>query len=126
MSGSEGARLEQLCLRLSTKDDPLSRPGPLHDLATRVAAEIREGRSPSSLGDDLDRIEDLLLEAGYATGLSNSRSSYVPIPGLGGHRPALEVLACPADICTRVEAPTPDVPTCPVTQLPLRRLALGS
>lgn len=126
MSGNEGTRLEQLCLRLSTKDDPLSRPGPLCDLATRVAGEIRDGRSPSSLGDDLDRLEDLLLQAGYATGLSHSRSAYAPVPGLGGGRPVLEVLACPAEVCTRVEAPAPELPTCAVMQRPLRRLVLGS
>jgi hypothetical protein len=117
-------RLEQLCRRLSDDSGPLTTPGPLHDLAARIAGRVRAGHPDISA--QLDDLEDQLLCAGYAAGLSGSRTPYAAVPGLGHGHPVLSVLACPAERCTRVEPPPPgDAPICAVMRRPLRRVQLG-
>ncbi|GGK88747.1 hypothetical protein [Mangrovihabitans endophyticus] len=116
-------RLESLCLRLAGPGDPLAEPGPMHDLAARIAGDVRAGRE--DLSDELDSLEDRLLAAGYAAGLSSARSPYAPVPGLGDGHPPLTVLACPAGRCTRVEPPADPPPLCAVLRRPLVRVRLG-
>ncbi|MEU4219534.1 hypothetical protein [Actinoplanes sp. NPDC026623] len=116
-------RLETLCRRLADPAGPLAVPGPMHDLAARVAGEVRAGREDVS--GHLDSLEDQLLAAGYAAGLSPVRARYAPVPGLGGGHPALAVLACPARRCARVEPPADPPPTCAVLRRPLARVLLG-
>jgi hypothetical protein len=123
-SSAAAEQVAQLCLRLSSSRDPLSGPGPMHDLATVIAARLRAGASPGSLASDLDRLDDLLLRAGYAAGLGESRLPYAPLPGSGDGHPVLEVLACPGSCCPRVLAPGATVPECGVLRRPMRRVTL--
>lgn len=105
----------------------MSAPGPMHDLANWIATEIRTGRDPGELDDAFDQLEDLLLRAGYAAGLSPSRSPYARLSGIGDGHPVLEVLACPAGQCARVEPPDRgggEEPVCHVLQQPLRWVRL--
>jgi hypothetical protein len=116
-------RLETLCRRLADPADPLAGRGPMRDLAIRVAGEVRAGREDVS--GHLDSLEDQLLAAGYAAGLSPARTPYAPVPGLGDGHPALAVLACPAGRCARVEPPADPPPICAVLSRPLARVLLG-
>lgn len=126
MIDEAGERIGWLCVRLAQPDGPLAKPGPMRDLATRIAGRLRGGRAPGDLDDDLDELEDLLLLAGYTGGLSGNRAVYLPLPGVSGH-PVLEVLACPAETCHRVEAPSAgEDPVCAVAGKPLRRVRLRS
>jgi hypothetical protein len=114
-------RVTQLCVRLADGTGPFAAPGPMRDLALAVALAIRTGGV--EVNGDLDRLDDMLLRAGYAAGLGADRSS-TQLPGLGGGHPVLEVLVCPADRCDRVQTATDPVPECAVLHRPLRRLAL--
>jgi len=98
----------------------------MRDLALRVAAAVRDGRSPDELSDDLDKLEELLLRAGYTAGLGNVRSVAPDLPGIGGGHPQLEVFACPDQTCLRVVPPGDDVPVCRVLDRPLHRVRLRS
>ena len=126
MDKHDGRRIGQLCVRLSEERGPLAQPGPMRDLAVRVAAAVRDRRSPARLSDELDELEDLLLRAGNTAGLSASRSVAPDLPGIGGGHPQLDVFACPARACLRVEPTDDDVPVCHVLGQPLRRQRLGS
>ncbi|WP_433732672.1 hypothetical protein ACQP0C_10135 [Nocardia sp. CA-129566] len=122
-------RIEQLCARLAESSGPLATPGPMRERARSIAAAIRAGRPPADLDTELDELEDLLLRNGFAAGLSSSRSTYTTLPGIGGiggGHPSLEVLACPADACDRMQAPDPSAPapTCAVLGQPLRLIRL--
>jgi hypothetical protein len=116
------SQLAQLCVRLSSPADPLSTDGPMRALALRVAARVRSGVPVTDLEVDLDRLDDLLLEAGYAAGLSPDRVPYAGLPGgLGDGHPVLAVLACPLASCARVELAAA---VCTVSGQPLRRVIL--
>src|ERR1700710_1316588 len=123
--GHAGPRVAQLCVRLAQESGPLTTPGPMHDLAIQIAGEIRGGRAPEELDDELDELEDLLLRAGFTAGLSPARSQYAVLPGAGDGHP---VLACPVGTCTRLEPPTAAgaEPTCRVLGRLLRRVRLRS
>lgn len=98
----------------------------MRDLATRIAGRLRGGRAPGDLDDDLDDLEDMLLQAGFTAGLSGNRAAYAPLPGISGH-PVLEVLACPSEMCRRVETPAANQDlVCAVAEKPLRRVRLKS
>jgi len=126
--GHAGQRVAQLCVRLAQESGPVATPGPMRDLAIRIAGEICGGRAPEELDDELDELEDLLLRAGFTAGLSPARSQYTALRGVGDGHPVLEVLACPAGTCTRVELPTAagDEPACHVLGQSLRRVRLRS
>lgn len=122
----DGRRIGQLCARLSAERGPLAVAGPMRDLALRIAAAVRGGRSATELSDKLDELEDLLLRAGHTAGLSDVRSVAPDLPGIGGGHPQLEVFACPTQACLRVVPPDDDEPVCRVLDRPLRRVRLGS
>ena len=85
-------------------------------LLTRIQA------GDTDVVDDLDEIEDRLLRAGYAAGLSSTRG-YQPLPGVS--RPVLEFLACPAGRCPRAELPGSRA-RCAVFAAPMTRTRLAS
>ncbi|WP_197319934.1 hypothetical protein [Saccharomonospora sp. NB11] len=122
----EEARIGRLCVRLGETRGPLAEAGPTRDLALRIAATVRDrGSSASvSVSRDLDALEDMLLRAGYTAGLSPSRALVPDLPGVGVGHPQLTVLACPAQVCARVEPPDAEAPVCRVLSRPLRRVPL--
>lgn len=122
----DGRRIGRLCARLSEERGPLAVVESLRDLALRIAAAVRGGESSGAMSAELDELEDLLLRAGYTAGLSDFRSVAPDLPGIGGGHPQLEVFACPASTCLRVEPLDDDVPICRVLDRPLRRVRLGS
>jgi hypothetical protein len=119
-------RVAQLCVRLALESAGLATQGPMRDLAMRIAGAIRTGLAPEELDDELDKLEDLLLRAGFPAGLSAARAGYTELPGVGDGHPVLEVLACPADTCSRLEPPTEAgrEPACHVLGGSLRRVRL--
>ncbi|MDI6104085.1 hypothetical protein QLQ12_36390 [Actinoplanes sp. NEAU-A12] len=113
-------RLAILCARLGADTDPVRAVPAVRSMADRVVARLRSG--DPVLEDDFDEIEDELMRAGYAAGLSSTRI-YRPL--LGDGRPVLEFLACPGGRCSRVELP--DAPAeCAVFAAPMTRTRLAS
>lgn len=128
-------QLAVLCQRLGDKDDLVCTSPEARALAESIAGRVRDGAPPAEIADALDELEESLLRAGYAAGLSPARS-YERLLGTGdGHR-VLEVLACPGGICARIEAPglgsepgpgsAPGSEHCPVQRLPLSVMRLRS
>jgi hypothetical protein len=120
------ARLGRLCARLADRTGPLATDPQFAAPSERVLDRIRSGEDATA---ELDLLDDLLLRAGYASGLGAHRTDGGPVfamlPGAsaGGH-PVLEALVCPADRCSRVELPPrdrEDPPVCAVWGQSLRR-----
>ncbi|MFH8798710.1 hypothetical protein ACH4F6_03775 [Streptomyces sp. NPDC017936] len=105
-------RLAVLCARLAEPGGPLAEDAGLRALAADAVARVRQGRDRDEIDACLDELEDGLLAAGHTAGLGAYRTvpaqphpAFEPLPGLGAGRPLLEVLTCPRERCTRVEAP---------------------
>lgn len=97
-------QLAVLCRRLADAADAVRTSPEIRARAESIADRIRGGATPGELADDFEELEELLLRAGHAAGLSPVRS-YERLPGAGdGHR-VLEVLSCPGGTCSRFEAP---------------------
>jgi hypothetical protein len=114
-------RLATLCVRLGDDSDPVRADPSVRPFVDDVVARLHAG-DLDRLSDDLDEIEDRLLRAAYAAGLSSTRV-YRPLPGAG--RSVLEYLACPAGRCPRVELPDSEA-KCAIAAAPMTRTRLGS
>lgn len=111
-------QLAVLCQRLADDTDPVRTSPAVRALAESIVRSVCGGVAPGELADDFDELEERLLRAGHAAGLSPVRS-YERFPGAGdGHR-VLEVLACPGGVCTRVEAPGAEPPLCVAQRQPM-------
>jgi hypothetical protein len=114
-----------LCQRLADGADAVRTSPAVRALAESIAGRVRDGMAPDQLADDFDELEEQLLRAGHAAGLSAVRSSD-PVPGAGdGHR-VLEVLTCPGGTCDRVAAPGADPVPCLVFRRPMAVTRLPS
>src|SRR3954467_15036009 len=100
MSGED--QLAVLCHRMGDESDPVRSVPAVRSTVDGIVARLRSGTGADRLVADLDEVDERLLRAGYAAGLSPTRI-YRSLPG-DGH-PVLEVLACPAGACPRVELP---------------------
>ncbi|GLY47273.1 hypothetical protein [Lentzea sp. NBRC 102530] len=97
-------QLAVLCERLADSAGGVRASPRMAALAESIAGRVRAGAEPADVADDFDALEEMLLQAGHAAGLSPVRS-YDRLPGAGdGHR-VLEVLRCPGGSCPRVELP---------------------
>lgn len=111
-------RLAVLCRRLADDTDAVRTSPEVGALAESIAGRVRDGVALDELDEELDELEILLLRAGHAAGLSPVRS-YERFPGADdGHR-VLEVLACPASVCARVEAPDAEPVFCVAFRQPM-------
>jgi hypothetical protein len=111
-------QLAVLCQRLAADTDTVRTSPPVRAVAESIVNRVRDGVALDELADDFDQLEELLLRAGHAAGLSPVRS-YERLLGTGdGHR-VLEVLACPGGTCTRVEPPGAEPVPCPVYRQPM-------
>ncbi|MFH8976338.1 hypothetical protein [Streptomyces sp. NPDC017890] len=118
-------QLAVLCRRLADDTDAVRTSPEVGALAESILGRVRDGTALEELADDFDELETLLLRAGHAAGLSPVRS-YERFPGAGdGHR-VLEVLACPAGVCARIEAPGAEPVLCVALRQSMRVTRLRS
>ncbi|MFV5996299.1 hypothetical protein ACNPQM_28840 [Streptomyces sp. NPDC056231] len=118
-------QLAVLCRRLADTADAVRTSPEIRARAESISDRVRGGATPCELADEFDALEEMLLRAGHAAGLSPVRS-YERLPGGGdGHR-VLEVLACPGGTCPRVEAPGTVPVDCLVHRQPMAMTRLGS
>jgi hypothetical protein len=118
-------QLAVLCQRLADDTDAVRTLPDVRALAESIVDRVCDGVALDELSDDVDELEELLLRAGHAAGLSPVRS-YERMLGTGdGHR-VLEVLVCPGSTCTRVEAPGAEVLPCLVHRRPMVSTRLRS
>ncbi|WP_399892063.1 hypothetical protein ACGH7X_32600 [Streptomyces sp. BBFR51] len=111
-------QLAILCQRLADDTDAVRTSPEVGALAQSIVGRVRDGVALDELDDALDELEMRLLRAGHAAGLSPVRS-YERFPGAGdGHR-VLEVLACPAGVCARLEAPGTEPVVCAALRQPM-------
>ncbi|MGW3951623.1 hypothetical protein ACWEKM_11920 [Streptomyces sp. NPDC004752] len=118
-------QLAALCERLADAADAVRTSPEIRARAESIADRVRGGATPAELADDFDALEDLLLRAGHAAGLSPVRT-YERLPGGGDGHPVLAVLACPGGICSRIEAPGAVPVDCPVHRRPMAVTRLRS
>ncbi|MFE9610766.1 hypothetical protein [Streptomyces sp. NPDC006012] len=118
-------QLAILCERLADCADAVRTSPEIRACAESIADRVRGGTAPLELADDFDELEELLLQAGYAAGLSPVRV-YERLLGAGdGHR-VLEALTCPGGSCSRIEAPGAVPVECLVHRRPMAVTRLGS
>jgi hypothetical protein len=118
-------QLAVLCQRLAEATDAVRTTDGVRALAEEIVARVRDGVPLEDLADDFDALEDRLLEAGHAAGLSSVRS-YERLLGAGAGHPVLAVLKCPGGSCTRVEPPAADPVPCLVHRQPMVTTRLRS
>ena len=118
-------QLAVLCQRLAETADPVRAVDGVRALAEAIVERVRDGVPLDELADDFDTLEDRLLAAGYAAGLSSVRS-YEPLPGGGAGHPVLSVLKCPGGSCSRIEPPDADPLPCLVHRQPMVAARLRS
>ncbi|MQY34583.1 hypothetical protein SRB17_25530 [Streptomyces sp. RB17] len=118
-------QLAVLCGRLADPADAVRTSPEIRARAETIADRVRGGAAPDELADDFDELEELLLRAGHAAGLSPVRS-YERLPGAGDGHPVLEVLACPGGTCSRLEAPGSVPVDCLVHRRPMAVTRLRS
>lgn len=119
-------QLAVLCERLADDTDAVRSAPDVRGLAESIVDRVRDGIPLDELADDFDELEELLLRAGHAAGLSPVRHAYERLLGAGdGHR-VLEVLACPGSTCPRFEAPAEGPVPCLVHRRPMVATRLRS
>jgi len=111
-------QLAVLCQRLADDTDAVRTLPEVRALAESIVDRVRDGVALDELADEFDELEELLLRSGHAAGLSPVRSYERLLGARDGHR-VLEVLACPAGTCTRVEAPGAEPVPCLVHRQPM-------
>ncbi|MER5262700.1 hypothetical protein ABTZ99_11540 [Actinosynnema sp. NPDC002837] len=118
-------QLAVLCQRLAEGTDAVRTTADVRALAETIVERVRAGVPLDDLTDDFDALEDRLLDAGHAAGLSSVRS-YDRLPGAGDGHAVLAVLKCPGRSCTRVEPPDADPVPCLVHRRPMVTTRLRS
>ncbi len=125
------ARLAQLCAHLAEDDGPLPVDPALRAQVQSIVSKARAGLDLAEMRADLDALHAALRGAGVAAGLGIHRDAtsggYRPLTGLGDGRPILQVLACPMELCTRVEPAEADAcrdPMCQVLDQQMRRVRI--
>ncbi|MFD6329537.1 hypothetical protein ACFWGI_08235 [Streptomyces niveus] len=79
-------QLSVLCMRLGDETDALRTSPGILALAESIIGRVRDGVAPDQLADDFDALEELLLRAGHAAGLSPVRSYERFFGPADGHR----------------------------------------
>ncbi|WP_217142500.1 hypothetical protein [Streptomyces sp. AC627_RSS907] len=111
-------QLAVLCRRLADDTDAVRTSPEVRTLAESIVGRVRDGVACEELAEEFDELELLLLRAGHAAGLGPVRS-YERFPGASDGRRVLEVLACPAGVCPRVEVPDAEPVFCGVFRQPM-------
>ncbi|MEV0355710.1 hypothetical protein AB0H71_06545 [Nocardia sp. NPDC050697] len=111
-------QLAVLCQRMADDSDAVRTAPEARALVESITSRLRDGAGLDDLTDRLDRLEEMLLRAGHAAGLSPVRSYERLLGTNDGHR-VLEVLRCPAGTCTRVEVPGSEPTPCLVHRRPM-------
>ncbi|MDI2130511.1 hypothetical protein [Yinghuangia seranimata] len=118
-------QLAVLCRRLADDSDAVRTSPEIRGLAESIVARVRSGVTMAELAHDFDVLEERLLRAGHAAGLSPVRSYERLLNAGDGHR-VLEVLACPGGTCARIEAPGAELAPCLVHRQPMVAMRLRS